>query len=54
MIARGNLRAKGVCTPEQVIAGPLLDRLLEDLSAVDVRFEETTELHPGFSCVRAL
>ena len=54
MIARGEMKTKGMLTPEQVIAGPLLDRLLEDLSAVDVRFEETTELHPGFSCVRAL
>jgi len=43
MIARGELRAKGLLTPEQVITGPLLDRLLAELAAVNVGFEETTE-----------
>ncbi len=43
MIAKGEIGAKGLLTPEQVITGPLLDRLLEELAAVDVRFEETTD-----------
>jgi lysine 6-dehydrogenase len=43
MIARGELRAKGLLTPEQVITGPLIDRLLAELAAVNVRFQETTE-----------
>jgi lysine 6-dehydrogenase len=43
MIARGDLKAEGLFTPEQVISGSLLDRLLEELAAVDVRFDETTE-----------
>ena len=43
MLARGDVQARGLLTPEQVITGPLLDRLLAELSAVDVRFEETTE-----------
>jgi hypothetical protein len=30
-------------TPERVITGPLLDKLLTELAAVNVRFEETTE-----------
>jgi saccharopine dehydrogenase-like NADP-dependent oxidoreductase len=43
MIARGDLRASGIVTPEQVVTGPLFDRLLAELAAVDVRFELTTE-----------
>jgi lysine 6-dehydrogenase len=43
MIARGEVKAEGLLTPEQVIAGQLLDRLLSQLAAVGVRFEETTE-----------
>jgi len=43
MIARGEIKAKGLLTPEQVIAGPVLDRLLTELVAVSVRLEETTE-----------
>jgi lysine 6-dehydrogenase len=43
MIARGEIRAKGLLTPELIITGPLLDRLLHELAAVNVRFEETTE-----------
>jgi lysine 6-dehydrogenase len=41
MIARGDLRAIGVLPPEQVVTGPLFDRLLEELAAVGVRFEIT-------------
>jgi lysine 6-dehydrogenase len=44
MIGRGDLKARGLFTPEQVITGPLLDRLLEELATLDVRFEETEEL----------
>jgi lysine 6-dehydrogenase len=43
MIARGQLRATGWRTPEQVITGPLFDRLVEELAALGVRFEMTTE-----------
>jgi len=43
MIARGEIKAKGLVTPEQVITGPLLDGLLAELAAVNVRFEESTE-----------
>ena len=43
MIARGEIKVKGLLTPEQVIPGPLLDRLLAELAAVNVGFEETTE-----------
>jgi lysine 6-dehydrogenase len=43
MIARGHLRATGWRTPEQVITGPLFDRLVEELAARSVRFEMTTE-----------
>ena len=43
MIGRGDLRAEGVFTPEQVITDPLLDRLLAELAAVNVCFEETME-----------
>jgi hypothetical protein len=35
--------ASGLFTPEQVITGPLLDGLLEELAALNVRFEETRE-----------
>jgi lysine 6-dehydrogenase len=43
MIGRGEIKVRGWLTPEQVIVGPLLDTLLSELAAVDVRFEETTE-----------
>jgi hypothetical protein len=36
-------KASGLFTPERVITGPLLERLLGDLAALDVRFEETQE-----------
>jgi lysine 6-dehydrogenase len=42
-VARGDLKAKGPFTPEQVITGPLMQRLLEELAALDVHFEETQE-----------
>jgi lysine 6-dehydrogenase len=43
MIARGGLKATGLLTPEQVITGPSLYRLLVELAAVDVRFVQTTK-----------
>jgi len=43
MIARGEIEAKGVFTPEQLITGPLLESLLAELAAVNVRFEETAD-----------
>ncbi len=43
MVARGELKAKGMFNPEQLITGPLFDRLVEDLAAMNVRFELTIE-----------
>ncbi|SVB31305.1 uncharacterized protein METZ01_LOCUS184159, partial [marine metagenome] len=41
MIARGDLTrpAKPFITPEQVITGPLFDRLISDLANANVRFD---------------
>ncbi len=41
MIARGDLQATGALPPEQVVTGPLFDRLMAELAALDVRFEIT-------------
>jgi len=43
MIARGDLKASGVLPPEQVITGPLFDRLVVELAAADIRFDVTVE-----------
>jgi len=43
MAARGEIKAKGMFNPEQVITGPLFDRLIEDLAAMNIRFDLTTE-----------
>ena len=43
MIARGDLKAKGMIPPEQVITGPLFDRLVDELAALNIRFDVTTE-----------
>jgi lysine 6-dehydrogenase len=43
MIARGDLKGRGLLTPEQVITGSLLERLLAELAAENVRFGETIE-----------
>jgi saccharopine dehydrogenase-like NADP-dependent oxidoreductase len=43
MIARGELKAKGWQTPEKVIAGSLFDTLVDELAAINIRFEMTTE-----------
>jgi lysine 6-dehydrogenase len=46
MIARGDLTARGLWTPEQLITASLFDRLVGELAAVDVRFQvKTEELH---------
>ena len=49
MIARGDLRATGALPPEQVITGPLFDRLMAELAELDVQFEITTNLLDGES-----
>ena len=41
MIARGDIQARGLLTPEQLITGPLFDRLLAELAEVDIHFEIT-------------
>ena len=43
MAARGELKAEGMLNPEQVITGPLFNRLVEDLAAMDICFDLTTE-----------
>ena len=43
MIARGDLKAQGMRTPEQLIVGPLFERLVAELAAAGVHFEVTTE-----------
>jgi saccharopine dehydrogenase-like NADP-dependent oxidoreductase len=43
MIARGDIKAQGFLTPEKVITGPLFDTLVDELAAVNVRFEMTVE-----------
>jgi saccharopine dehydrogenase-like NADP-dependent oxidoreductase len=42
MIARGDLKATGTLPPEQVITGPLFDRLMNELAAANIRFDITT------------
>lgn len=43
LIARGDLRASGVFSPEQLITGPLFDRLLDELAAAHIHFDLTEE-----------
>ncbi len=43
MIARGDLTAQGLLTPEQVVTGPLFHKLVDELAAAGVRFDMTTE-----------
>ncbi|MFQ6100374.1 MAG: saccharopine dehydrogenase family protein [Anaerolineae bacterium] len=43
MIARGDLKAVGMLPPEQVVTGPLFDRLVGELAAVNIRFDITEE-----------
>jgi lysine 6-dehydrogenase len=39
MIGRGAIDARGLLTPEQIITGPLYDRLMLELEGVNIRFE---------------
>jgi lysine 6-dehydrogenase len=43
MVARGDIQARGFITPEQVVTGSLFDRLVDELAALNVRFEMMTE-----------
>jgi len=43
MIARGDLKVKGMRTPEQVITEQLFERLVEELALFNIRFELRTE-----------
>lgn len=43
MIARGEVAATGVRTPEQLVTGALCDRLVRELAAFRVGFELTEE-----------
>jgi lysine 6-dehydrogenase len=39
LIARGDIQATGVFPPEQLLSGPLFDRLVGELAAAGIRFE---------------
>ncbi|MBN1661529.1 MAG: saccharopine dehydrogenase NADP-binding domain-containing protein [Anaerolineae bacterium] len=43
MAARGEIDARGIRTPEQLVTGTLFDRLVDELAAVGIRFEMTEE-----------
>jgi lysine 6-dehydrogenase len=43
MVARGDLKVNGWLTPERLVTGLLFDRLVQELAAVGVHFEMTTE-----------
>jgi saccharopine dehydrogenase-like NADP-dependent oxidoreductase len=43
LIAAGAIQATGVRTPEQLVSGALLDRLVEELGALGVHFDLTEE-----------
>lgn len=43
MIARGDLKARGILPPEQVITGHLFDRLVDELASAGVQFDLTVE-----------
>lgn len=43
MIGRGEIVARGLFPPEQLVAGPLFHRLLQELQQQQIRFELTTE-----------
>ncbi|RLC74194.1 MAG: hypothetical protein DRI81_14195 [Chloroflexi bacterium] len=48
MIARGDLQASGLLPPEQVITGILFDRLMEELAAVNIKFDLKAEIRTTF------
>jgi saccharopine dehydrogenase-like NADP-dependent oxidoreductase len=43
MIARGDVKAQGFLTPERIMVGPQFDILMDELSAINIRFEMTIE-----------
>lgn len=43
MLARGDLQVTGMLSPEQVITGPLFDKLVAELAALNIRFDVTLE-----------
>ncbi len=43
MIARGDIETSGFLMPEQVVTGSLFDKLLDELTAVNIRFDVTTK-----------
>jgi saccharopine dehydrogenase-like NADP-dependent oxidoreductase len=43
MIGRGEIREKGLVTPEKIITGPLFDRLLNELAEAGIQFDLTTK-----------
>jgi lysine 6-dehydrogenase len=45
MVARGEIRAAGITSPERVITGKLFDRLISELAAEGVHFVLRTERH---------
>jgi lysine 6-dehydrogenase len=49
MIARGDIDAQGLLTPEQVIAGRLFKTLVKELTAINIRFAMMREKHKTLS-----
>ncbi len=47
MIGRGDISATGLYTSEELVAGPLLDRMLEELAAAGVHFDLSTQAVPA-------
>jgi len=43
MIARGDIKASGVFPPEQLLSGPLFERLVAELAAAGIHFDFTAE-----------
>ncbi len=43
MIARGDIKEKGLVMPEEVVVGPAFDILFKELAATNMQFEMTTE-----------
>jgi hypothetical protein len=43
MVGRGEVLERGLLTPEQVVAGPLFERLVAELAALNIRFRLTAD-----------
>jgi saccharopine dehydrogenase-like NADP-dependent oxidoreductase len=43
MIAHGDMKARGLLTSEQTITGSLFDKLVDELAALNIRFDIAVE-----------